>query len=182
MNSRKSPLSDETVDIIRGMIRNNYKNIQIAKKLNIHPSSVSMIKTNKSYKKKRTRYKIEENGCWTWIGAKNKHGYGNTYKKRKSLLAHRVFYEKYKGKIPQGLVIDHLCNNPSCVNPLHLEAVSQAINNRRSSRTKMKESEVKMARYLWKIKKFNAEQLAEIFEISVPHMCCVLCEVVWKNV
>lgn len=69
-------------------------------------------------------------GCWLWMG--NIHprkGYG-TFQLRVgpdiwiSRLAHRVSYEHFKGKIPEGLQIDHLCRVRSCVNPAHLEAVT----------------------------------------------------------
>ena len=48
------------------------------------------------------------------------------------MLAHRFSYERAKGVIPEGLELDHLCRNPACVNPDHLEAVSGHENVRRS--------------------------------------------------
>lgn len=47
------------------------------------------------------------------------------------LLAHRVSYEIANGPIPDGMVLDHLCRNPACVNPAHLDAVPQRENVRR---------------------------------------------------
>lgn len=47
---------------------------------------------------------------------------------RRSTRAHRVVYEHFRGPIPPGLVIDHLCRVRHCVNPWHLEAVTQAEN------------------------------------------------------
>lgn len=40
-------------------------------------------------------------------------------------------YELHKGSIPEGLELDHLCRNPRCVNPDHLEAVTHKENVRR---------------------------------------------------
>ena len=51
--------------------------------------------------------------------------------RRNHLLAHRLAYEHWRGLIPPALVLDHLCRNPSCVNPNHLEAVPQIENLRR---------------------------------------------------
>lgn len=64
-------------------------------------------------------------GCWLW-GASTIRGYGQFYG-----YAHRYSYELHKGEIPDGLVIDHLCCVPLCVNPSHLEAVTQGENLRR---------------------------------------------------
>jgi hypothetical protein len=47
---------------------------------------------------------------------------------RKMVLAHRAAYEECHGPIPDNLVIDHLCRNGLCVNPIHLEAVTNVIN------------------------------------------------------
>jgi len=67
-------------------------------------------------------------GCWLWIGATNHRGYGELGYDRKHYFAHRFSYEYFIGPIPKGLVIDHLCKVRCCVNPRHLEPVTQAIN------------------------------------------------------
>jgi len=67
--------------------------------------------------------------CWIWTGGKFRHGYGMfTLHPHHSVSAHRWSYEQWHGTIPAGLVIDHLCRNPPCVNPAHLEAVTQQTN------------------------------------------------------
>ena len=77
--------------------------------------------------------KMEErsNGCWEWTGSSHKQGYGQIRVKGKLVLAHRLAYETLVGVIPEGLEIDHLCRNPKCVNPSHLEPVTHQENCQR---------------------------------------------------
>jgi hypothetical protein len=65
--------------------------------------------------------------CWLWT-ATGYGGYGWFWDGERPALAHRYSYELHRGPIPEGLVIDHLCRNPPCVNPAHLEAVTQQEN------------------------------------------------------
>lgn len=67
-------------------------------------------------------------GCWEWTGAKNDGGYGKFRLGRKIVFAHCFSYERFSGPIPDTKVLDHLCRNPSCVNPGHLEPVTQQVN------------------------------------------------------
>lgn len=66
-------------------------------------------------------------GCWTIPGLKH-NGQGYLRLGRDGVMAHRVFYEDAKGPIPDGLTLDHLCRNRACINPDHLEAVSNRVN------------------------------------------------------
>jgi hypothetical protein len=73
-------------------------------------------------------------GCWIWQGGKSKLGYGSIWGgpgNPRHLMAHRVSWELVNGPIPDGLHIDHLCRNPSCVNPAHLEPVTRSVNAQR---------------------------------------------------
>lgn len=66
--------------------------------------------------------------CWEWQGAKHPLGYGNMRVGKKTQWAHRVVYENLVGPIEEGMSLDHLCRNPSCVNPEHLEPVTHKEN------------------------------------------------------
>ena|SRR3990167_2836857 len=79
---------------------------------------------------------IVKNNCWLWVGSKTKGGYGKFMINYKIFYTHRLSYIIFKGDIPQGYTIDHLCRNPICCNPNHLECVTQKENLLRSPITK----------------------------------------------
>lgn len=74
-----------------------------------------------------TSYHVDENGCWIWEGKINNTNYGVFVNKE---LAHRHFYERDVGLIPDGYVLDHICHNTLCVNPEHLRLATVADNIR----------------------------------------------------
>lgn len=75
--------------------------------------------------------RVDRSGdCWLWTGALVK-GYGRTAWQGEQRPAHRLAYELAIGPIPDGLVVDHLCRVPACVNPSHLEPVTQRENTLR---------------------------------------------------
>ncbi len=84
-----------------------------------------------------SKISVEDSGCWLWMGAVGTGGYGwfgvryapHLWRMR---AAHRMSYMAFKGPIPEGLHLDHLCRVRLCVNPEHLEPVTQAENNRRA--------------------------------------------------
>lgn len=74
----------------------------------------------------------EWNACWVWTNRLAVGGYGQFWVGKKTVMAHRWSYEFLRAPIPDGLSLDHLCSNPPCVNPWHLEPVTQRENLRRS--------------------------------------------------
>jgi hypothetical protein len=73
---------------------------------------------------------LTDSGCIEWIAAPANTGYGELSANSETprVLAHRWSYEHHFGPIPEGLQIDHLCRNRLCINPDHLEAVTQRVN------------------------------------------------------
>lgn len=77
--------------------------------------------------------KVDKSGeCWAWTACKLPKGYGRFGLNGSVILAHRYSYIETHGTIPDGMYIDHLCFNTSCVRPTHLRAVhnKQNIENR----------------------------------------------------
>ena len=72
---------------------------------------------------RRVYFWVCADGCWHWCSNTTKriNGYGRINRDGRMQLAHRYLYEHYRGPIPDGLTLDHLCRNRLCVNPHHLE-------------------------------------------------------------
>lgn len=76
----------------------------------------------------------EVNGCWEWPGCVDKGGYGRVRFQGRDLFVHCLIWLKRRGPVLNGLQLDHLCRNPRCANPDHLEPVTPKENTRRGRR------------------------------------------------
>jgi len=92
--------------------------------------------------------------------------------------AHRLAYERAKGSIPAGLQIDHLCRVRECVNPDHLEAVSQRENIRRGKGTKLTPEDVRTI----KRSHDSSEALAKRFGVTAAYVEQIRKGKVWTDV
>lgn len=115
-------------------------------------------------------YIVEDRGydtpCWVWQGARKGHGYGSVRDGQKSASAHRLYYERAHGPVPDGLELDHLCRVRLCVNPDHLEPVTHAINGQRCVTAKLTAADVAEIRECLRAKTATGRELAARFGVS----------------
>ena len=74
------------------------------------------------------KYSVVPTGCWLWSGTIANTGYGQVWVMGRRFSAHRFFYQSHVGPINSSQVVDHLCRNRSCVNPAHMELVTNKEN------------------------------------------------------
>ncbi len=119
-----------------------------------------------------TRYLLEDRGhstpCWIWQGAKDAHGYGRVGVSgtRRTRNAYAVYYEEEYGTVPAGLELDHLCRQPSCVRPDHLEPVTHTENLRRGKRAKIDQGTADSIRRAREEAELTYSQLAKAFNTT----------------
>lgn len=78
-----------------------------------------------------SKVRIIPDCCWEWQAGTTPYGYGHFSLDGRKVVAHRHAYESLIGPVPEGLQLDHLCRNPACIRPDHLEPVTASENVRR---------------------------------------------------
>jgi len=124
----------------------------------------------------RKKAKFKGN-CWLWQYALNKDGYGVMQKDNKTYNTHKWMYEQFKGKVPHGTELDHLCKNPSCINPEHLEPVSHAVNCRRGKNTKLTPDDIKGIRKM--ASNYTHQEIADKYKVSRQTISFILAGERW---
>lgn len=126
------------------------------------------------------RFSVDANsGCWVWKRP-SPNGYGLLRVNGRQTLAHRSFYEMHIGPIPEGLSLDHLCRNPACVNPKHLEPVTQKINTIRGLAPKISQSIATEIRKRY-ASGARLRDLAKEYCLSVGHISGVTRGMYWTD-
>jgi hypothetical protein len=141
-----------------------------------------------------------KNECWPWTGLVNHRGYGRAWcpERRKTVLAHRMAWERSYGPIPPGTNICHHCDNPPCCNPKHLFPGSQAENlrdmvakgrDRSFNSGSLKPGEANRSALLTEsqVKRIRAStalhrELAAMYGVSRPTITAIKARRIWRNV
>ena len=138
--------------------------------------------------------KQNDDECWLWKGYCDKLGYGTYWGGATIYLAHRYSYALHNGHTPEHLLVCHSCDNPSCVNPLHLflgtddDNIKDMIRKGRayhpshpSCWRKLTEDDVREIRQL-REQGTPLDEIAKRFDVSRPTASRVVLRTTYKKV
>lgn len=130
--------------------------------------------------------------CWVWTRTRNDNGYGRFMISPHWVAAHRFAYEQFKGPIPEGMQIRHMCHNRLCCNPSHLEVgtakdnAQDAVNAGRNSKgethgnSKLTSADVIQIRQ--NPERLKTVELAKRFRVSVGTISNIKTGKIWRHV
>lgn len=131
------------------------------------------------HSRRKNNYTITtESGCHEWQGMIDINGYGVISVDGHRRRAHRAYWERDNGPIPGGMEIDHLCRNRRCVNPAHMEVVTHAVNMRRSSLSKLTQSDVDEIRRIAHTE--SRASIARRYGVSAPVISNIVNGKTWR--
>lgn len=146
-------------------------------------------------RKKPFRWEVKENGCWECIShTKDKDGYARVRNHYATTFLHRYIYEECFGFITNGLIVRHKCDNPSCINPEHLElgtykdnaqdrekrGRSNPIRGENNNFSKLKKKDIEIIKNMYKVGKTQYE-IASEFKLSQGHISNIINGKRWSH-
>lgn len=128
---------------------------------------------------------VKTDGCWEWTGAKSV-GYGRVRLDGRTQWAHRISYVIAHGPIPDGLILLHSCDNPSCVNPDHLRPGTNRDNSQDALQKGRWHSKLTASQVL-AIREQGCggiaiKVLADLYRVSTPTIRRVITHRIWRHV
>jgi hypothetical protein len=133
------------------------------------------------FRRRLIHYVIDpETNCWNWQLSTNSNGYGMINIEGTHRKAATVYYEFYKGRVPIGLSLDHLCRNRKCINPDHLEPVSNAENIRRGKNAKLNFTAVQEIKSL-QASGLDMKSISKLYHVSKNCIFDVLHNITWNS-
>ena len=138
---------------------------------------------------------VDKSGsCWVWRGKRFPNGYGCYRDSVHSYLAHRISYEFVNGPIPDGMLVCHKCDNPSCVNPDHMFLGTHSDNaqdalrkgrlnparGEKSGNSKLTQVDIDIIRQMARIGK-PQKVIAGFFPVSPKQISVIVNSIQWKG-
>lgn len=137
---------------------------------------------------------VTDQGCWEYKGSRTIQGYGRITSKGVTVKAHRASYEAWVGGIPNGLVVLHSCDNPTCINPKHLSVGTHQDNaddmvrkgrsfkgtGEKHSQARLTSEQVAEIRAKYVPRKYTLAKLADEYGISFQHVSDIINRKKWR--